>query len=114
MPISSLKYLAKISYNDVTFITETVDVFIENTPKEINKLHIAANNQQLEEVSNAAHALKSSLKVMDMQNAYQLCLILENEAKEGGSINIIVEHIELIEKECKQAYKELKAALNTL
>jgi len=49
-----------------------------------------------------------------MQNAYQLCLILENEAKEGGSINIIVEHIELIEKECKQAYKELKAALNTL
>lgn len=114
MPTASLKYLEKISYNDATFMKETVEIFIENTPKELEKIKVEIKSRNLDSIGSIAHSLKSTLKMMDMQATYQLSLQLEKEAKGKGDTKTMVSLTTQIEKDCIVAYKELGKVIKAL
>ena len=64
-------------------VDEVVDVFLEDTPKMLERIRSAARARDAVELASAAHALKGSAGLFSQGAAYQSARNLEHLAKSG-------------------------------
>lgn len=67
--------------DDKEVITEIIEIFLEDYPTEINALHLALEDNDIEKLSEVAHGLKGELGNLGLYNGYELALRIEKVAK---------------------------------
>lgn len=83
MENKGLTVLRKLCNNDVNFMLEMINIFLQSTPKSILKIKTGIRDADLEQVGNYAHKLKSSIQIIGDPSLHSLLISIENLAKEG-------------------------------
>ncbi len=93
----------------VEFLTEVVDLFLEDAPTLITSVRDSLERQDTEELRRAAHTLKSNGSTLGALEFAQLCRTVEQHARDGrlDGVSQLVDQIE-------QDYRALQAALVSL
>ncbi|WP_020526425.1 Hpt domain-containing protein [Flexithrix dorotheae] len=106
--LTSFSYLSEFSENDTGFMREMVDVFIEETPREIQKLQFALSKKDWKTIGSIAHSLKTSVRLMGMEEIHVDVEELEIMGKSKQNVKLIPERTAKIIKICEEAVVELK------
>ena len=77
-----LDYLNEIAGGDTTFINEILETYLQEIPKDMELLHQFINSKDISEVQKTAHKMKSSFRLLGLNNLYQKSLDLEIAAKQ--------------------------------
>jgi CheY-like chemotaxis protein len=105
----SLDALQGIDKDDTEFLIEIVHVFSKNTRKDLENLLKAIKNNQMNEVFQFSHKMKSSIYSMGIKHAYKTIESLEFYAKTGEQeekIPMLGKQLQLI---LEQVFQQLKA-----
>lgn len=102
-----LTYLQEMSDNDQNFITDMVNSFITQSPKDIENIWFHYTNNQLDDVANLIHKLKPSITFMGIHKLKELVLEIEENAKHRRT-EILKDQLELFDATCQKAIQELK------
>jgi signal transduction histidine kinase/CheY-like chemotaxis protein len=77
--IIDLKYLTEISRGNNEFVIEMIETFIEYNQRDLSKLEIAIESNNLDEIKHIAHKMRSSVQYMGVCNRIeQLLYKIEN------------------------------------
>jgi PAS domain S-box-containing protein len=76
-----LSYLVELSGGDKVFIGEMLQTFLGETSEILDNLKEVENGDDHERTYQIAHKLKSSLKMIGMERAAELCLQIEEKAR---------------------------------
>lgn len=76
-----LSYLVELSGGDKEFIGEMLQTFLGETSEMLDNLKEVENGDDHERTYQIAHKLKSSLKMIGMERAAELCLQIEEKAR---------------------------------
>ncbi|MDA6071032.1 ATP-binding protein [Flavobacterium sp. AC] len=97
-----LSFLEEVSFGDLGFRQDMIDLFLEKIPNEITLLGLAINNNDIDTVKRLSHNMKSSLDIFLLKDLSNYVSIIEKEAFRGqfssetlDKINIL--HNEIIE-----------------
>jgi HPt (histidine-containing phosphotransfer) domain-containing protein len=93
---------------DYEFVIELIDIFLDETPKQIQAIGTALTAQSLPSLMIAAHTLKGSSLNLGAKHFGELCLKLEEIGRAGKSIPDGTGISEL-----ENEYEQVKAALVT-
>lgn len=88
-PLFNIDVLRKQVNGDEEFVKHLIKSYIDKTPEQLNEMKIAANESNWQEVSNVAHKLKSSAKLMGMEIISNELLKLEQDGKSMQNIDTI-------------------------
>ena len=77
-----LSYLDEILGNDKVMKTEMIDLFIQNVPNELDLLEIAIIQKDIVEIKKAAHHMKSSLSMFNLNDEVAFLEQTERNANE--------------------------------
>ncbi|MBX2844318.1 MAG: Hpt domain-containing protein [Flammeovirgaceae bacterium] len=106
--ITNFYYLSEFSENDIGFMREMVEVFIKETPRELQKLQFALSKRDWKTIGSIAHSLKTSVRLMGMKDLHMEIEELEISGKSEKDVKSIPERTEKIIKICEEAIAELK------
>lgn len=73
--------LAELVGGDTDMIREVLALFLQEAPQTLRHLNAAIEQEDYAAMYQAAHKLKSSLKLLKSEAAFQLALQIEEEAK---------------------------------
>jgi len=76
-----LSYLQELSGGDKVFIGEMLQTFLGETSEMLDNLKEVENGDDHERTYQIAHKLKSSLRMIGMERAAELCLQIEEKAR---------------------------------
>jgi HPt (histidine-containing phosphotransfer) domain-containing protein len=97
-----LTYLNEISDGDTVFIHEVLNTFLEEMPKDMEKMQSAIDCKDHVTVGKVAHKTKSTLHTIGLHDLKSLALQIEQTAKEDPSHPEIItwakEFVQYIEK----------------
>jgi CheY-like chemotaxis protein/HPt (histidine-containing phosphotransfer) domain-containing protein len=79
--LSSWRDLTEDGEND--FLTEVIDIFLENTPPMLKEMNEATKNKDARTLQRLAHKLKGSSSNLGAKSMAELCATLEEEASRG-------------------------------
>jgi len=102
-----LTYLREMSDNDIKFISDMVNSFINQSPKDIENIWYHFTNNELDEVANLAHKIKPSITFMGIHKLKKLVIEIEENAKHK-KIDSLKKQLKIFDDICIQAIKELK------
>ncbi|WP_026750836.1 PAS domain-containing hybrid sensor histidine kinase/response regulator [Sediminibacterium sp. C3] len=105
----NLDALQGIDRDDTEFLIEIISVFNKNTRKDLENLLKAIDNNQMNEVFQFSHKMKSSIYSMGIKQAYKIIEILEFYAKTGEQ----EEKIPLLGKQLEQILEQVFLQLKT-
>ena len=107
--IFSLDLLKEMGGDNINFINDMIRIYIEESPKTINKLKIALDSWDVKEIKSAAHKLRSPSAMMRVSKAVELTEFIElnvfknhrkNEVK--SAILKLIELIKLVVEQAKE------------
>ena len=106
--VIDLTYLNEISKGDKNFINEMIDIFLSETPGEINQLEEAISQTNFEKIRAVSHHLKSTVPFigLDIVIGNELAEI-ENLALKKEGIKTINANFSKIKIIFQKAYQEL-------
>ncbi|GAB3203927.1 signal transduction histidine kinase/CHASE3 domain sensor protein/DNA-binding response OmpR family regulator [Pontibacter aydingkolensis] len=87
--IYDLSYLINMSGGNTDFVKEMVNLFLTHTPIELDKLKQAVEGEQLAQVVETAHKLKSSVAMMGIKSMAEGLSQLEKRAKISSGLNTL-------------------------
>ena len=64
-------------------LEELLNAYLDDTPKQLSSLRSAVGSNDAQAINSVAHALKGSSGNLGIRGMYQLCAVLEQEAKVG-------------------------------
>lgn len=115
----SLKYphfdltdLYNLLDNDQDAVNEILVTFIENASKDLDKLSIAFQNQNLEDLKNTAHKMLPMFRQLKMNEAVESLLQLERNT-DVLSLEEIEKEILITSEKVKEYLKELQKVIHT-
>jgi HPt (histidine-containing phosphotransfer) domain-containing protein len=109
-----LNHLEKISGGNKDFIREILQIFLEQTPREIAKLREYLEHDEMEKVEYYAHKLKSATDSIGFSEGRQLFNQIEDCARLGkpDMIAPLVQNVsEVCSVACQQVSKKLEKGL---
>lgn len=106
-----LSYLKKVCNGDQNFIQEMIATFIQNTPDVLNEMKEASSRESWSEVGQLAHKLKPSITFMGINSLKTIVKEIEHEGKEGLKTESLPEKVNLLNKVCNEAFRELEAII---
>lgn len=109
-----LKYLEEISEGDKEFSSTLISYFIDNTPKVLNSLKEETQNQNWEQVRHIAHKFKPQVQYMGIHQISEVVEQVEQNAHNRESLDQIWLQVQIIEKTCQVAIKQLTAELKIM
>jgi len=71
---------------DFDFVVELIDIFLAETPKQLETIEAALSTRDLQALMIAAHTLKGSGKNLGASQLGTLCFILEDIGRNGKEI----------------------------
>ncbi len=105
----SLDALQGIDKDDTEFLIEIIHVFSKNTKKDLDSLLKAIENNQMNEVFQFSHKMKSSIYSMGIKQAYKTIESLEFYAKTGEQKDKIPLLGKQLQQILEQVFQQLKA-----
>ncbi len=106
--ITDFSYLLEFSGNDVEFLKEMIDVFIEKSPYDVERLLSGVQAKDWHLVYQMAHTLKTSTNFMGIKRIKEEVLTVEDLAKNQQDLEQIPSLVAYIANVCSQAVEELK------
>ncbi len=91
------------------FLKEIAQIFLSSFPEKIAELENAYNQQNLENVKNVAHYLKSSCSDIGAMHMSSLCSIIENNAEESKNIKDISNLISNLKSEYSEISSQIQS-----
>ncbi|MFI5142097.1 MAG: Hpt domain-containing protein [Bacteroidia bacterium] len=106
--VTNLTYLNEISKGDANFIKEMVDIFLSETPDQIQQLKKAITETDFPKIRSISHHMKSTVPFvgLDLIIGYDLIRI-EDLALNQKDIQAINSYFTKVQAVFQQAHKEL-------
>lgn len=114
MPVLDLDHLKRIVGNEPAFLRQVLQIFIRNTPQDMQALSESVASENLEQVSFFAHKLKSAAGAIGYNDAYEDFKHLEILAKNRAPIDEISEKVQKLSNECMSCMVDIEEIMNKL
>jgi len=85
-----LTFLNEISDGDQDFITDVLNTFLVEMPKDMAHLKSAVDQQNTLEISRVAHKTKSTLQTLGLNDLKELAYSIEQRAKKGATAQELI------------------------
>jgi CheY-like chemotaxis protein len=108
-----LTYLKEMSDNDRGFITEMIQSFITQTPKDIENIWFHFANEEFDDVANLVHKIKPAITFMGIHDLKDLILEIEDNAKKR-KLDDLERQLKIFDNTCTLAIEELKEEIHEL
>jgi HPt (histidine-containing phosphotransfer) domain-containing protein len=106
------KKLAENIGLDLDDFLEIVDLFLETTPSDLNKLESAADDGQVQNVVETAHSIKGASGNIGFQEMYNAARDIELNARKDV-LEGIKETIQLLKEQFSEIEKAVKSLTNS-
>ncbi|UQD56515.1 hybrid sensor histidine kinase/response regulator [Flavobacterium sp. K5-23] len=106
--IIDFKYLNEFADGDIDFIQNMVALFIQNTPKTLDKIIESNIKDDLNELKNEVHKLKSSVSLLGIEKAMNYIEVIENELVENPLSDKRKKAVDNLKIICNKAIEFLK------
>ncbi|MDN5201026.1 Hpt domain-containing protein [Fulvivirgaceae bacterium BMA10] len=103
-----LSYLEQVCGANKAIVAKMIDMFVEQTPKQLAQMHEFFEKESWEELFKVAHKTKSSLAMMGARSIEQELQDLEQFAAKKMNLEQIPGLIETIEATCKELLSEIE------
>jgi PAS domain S-box-containing protein len=111
---TNLSYLYEASAGNKKFMSEMINIFLEQTPGFINHLKDTSNEKNWLEFRKTMHKIKPTIIMMGIHELENDIPKIENSVKKEVALDKIPSLIAKMESICARAYKELELELKTL
>lgn len=109
-----LTYLREYSDNDIDFIRDMIELYLENIPESLESIENSLKAQEYAEIASSAHKIKPSMIFMGLSSAKDLCIEIENLAKNQPFSEELGDKIKSLKAICDESYGQLRKELETL
>jgi PAS domain S-box-containing protein len=107
--VTSLEFLKQLTKHNVDMISEMIRVYLNETPKTLDEMKNAFENENWEGLRKAAHALVPSFSTMGIDKEYeQAAREIQRIALESKNKDEVMPLLEKILNICERASNELK------
>ena len=107
----NLQHLQTLSKGNTGFISEILQVYLTNVPRDFEELQTSFNEGNMEKVQYLAHKLKSSTFTIGFDKGYKLFQEIEHLLKDGKGESKIPDLIEQANSACTQSIVDVKIEL---
>lgn len=112
--VTDLSYLREVVMGDEEIVIETTKAFLKNTPNFLNNMKEHFANQEWDKLYKQAHKIKPNLEYMGMEQARELILEIEEQAKSGEPSESLGDKIKELNSICSRAFDELSVKIEEL
>ncbi|WP_025743021.1 response regulator [Aquimarina pacifica] len=112
--LCDLSFLRKTFDNDKETIQSVLEMFIEETPKDYEKLKKAISESDLNTTKGLAHKLKSSFRTIGLQNESSILERIENFCTEKDKHETLHQYFSQLDDSYLQILKEIEEAIKEL
>lgn len=105
---TNLNYLKTISDNDIHFVEDMINTFLEQTPELIAEMQQLVKSNNWYQVGRTAHRMKPSLTFMGMADGQRLVKDIEAYSENPENIDKLAKLISMLQRECEMAFNELR------
>lgn len=100
-----LSYLIQLSKGNKNFVLQMLEIFIDQTPKDLNQLSTEIENNNFENASTIAHRMKTSINFMGLSEVLTSSLeIIENAKNNSTNKDILIKQLETIRSILNSSY----------
>ena len=108
--VTDLGYLQLVSKGDQAFVRQMINIFLEENPKEVDRLEKAVSEKNYDGIRSAAHKLKSGIPFVGLNHVIEDDLAdMEASAVHAPDMEKMQTQIKKIKQVCEKARVELKA-----
>ncbi|CAN5490741.1 hypothetical protein BH11BAC3_BH11BAC3_17070 [soil metagenome] len=100
--------------DDNGFIIQVIDLYLQDTAKDLDDMKIAFSAGELDTVYKTAHKLKSSTGMLQANTLFETLEKTEKLAKERGDANQVSNYVESAIKQFQQLRVQLELHLKVL
>lgn len=105
--IVNLDYVNMVCGGSEEMVTELINLFLEQTPSEVEKMHESFEKKDWDGLNSAAHKTKSSTNILGIDQIKDDITSIEVWAAERKNLDQIQPLIEKVDAVCHKAYQEL-------
>ena len=109
----NLAYLKEMSGGSLEFEKELINMLLEQIPETISRINNSYSINDLEDIRAAAHKLKSSVGIFDLNQFKEKLFVLEQQIKNNGNIDDLPSMIESINIESDKSIDILNKLLKS-
>ncbi len=109
----SLLYLQNATDNDEELIREILDIFLQDTKQELDKLQQAVTEDRWKDVGKIAHRLKSSMLNLDLEEISQELLSIEDSINKNTGLDEIKQRVMKIFDICQEVFQDVMDILES-
>jgi signal transduction histidine kinase/CheY-like chemotaxis protein len=100
-----LSYLIQLSKGNKNFVLQMLEIFLEQTPKDLNQLALEINNENFDNASTIAHRMKTSINFMGLAEVLTSSLeIIENTKNDSVNKAILIQKLAFIRSILQTSY----------
>ena len=114
MAVLDLDHLKRIVGNDPAFLRQVLQIFVRNTPQDMEALSKSVAQSNFEQIGFYAHKLKSAAGAIGYTAAYEDFKALEVLAKNQTPIAQIEEMVNKLASECMSCMVDIETIMNDL
>lgn len=112
--VTDLSYLREVAMGDEDIVIETTQTFLENAPEALDQIQEAYSNQELQTLYKQAHKIKPNLQYMGMEQARELILEIEEQAKSENISDDLGDKVNEFISICSRGLEELSEKIRKL
>jgi len=91
-----LSFLNQMMSDDKKEVNRMIQIFLESTPEILSKLNQGLNKNNMADVHQYAHKLKSSIDIFRISELTDIIREVEKNSKENINLNEIPSHVEKV------------------
>ncbi|MDB4787291.1 Hpt domain-containing protein [Flavobacteriales bacterium] len=114
MTVFDLDHLKRIVGNDPAFLRQVLQIFVRNTPQDMQALSESVATKNYEQIGFYSHKLKSAAGAIGYTQAYEDFKELEEHSKNQMPIAQIEERVNKLANECMSCMVDIKDVMNQL
>ncbi|MEP1151740.1 MAG: Hpt domain-containing protein [Balneola sp.] len=109
-----LTYLEEVTGGSTEIIKQLLELFLNDTPDQIQKLYNNCAKADWDEVRADAHKLKPTFLYVGLKNAHELLAQIEHGARSREYLDKISEMIRSVENEFEKVEPEIRSTIQQL
>jgi HPt (histidine-containing phosphotransfer) domain-containing protein len=104
----SLHYLLSVMDNDEDLIREILELFLQDTQEELDKMNLAVTEERWEDVAKIAHRMKSSMLNLGLEEISQELLCIEVQIKQDGNHENTRNNVIRVNQICLDVFQDVR------
>ncbi len=109
-----LRALKEMSRGNNQFIREMIDLYLENTPGDLETIDKAINSADYNTIRSISHRMKTSLGFMGLQHLLEPLSSMEDLSENNKDLEMIKTHFQKVKSDCELAELEFREVLINL